>query len=248
MDRPRRPDAGAGGVCPGARGARPPWSAPGRHPSSALRLARDLLVSHHHRLPRRSALVRSGPATGLRLQPPRGAAGVPGGRTARSPLRDVLLGYRDHRGVELQPSHRRRAREARAGRGGGRAPARRRRPAGRARPDRRHRSPSLRGSGRQAGDAGPRLRRRHARGGAAVPRRSRGRDVLRRRHDEPAAVEPVDARRHAAARHRRDRADAGTRAGEGAESSGRPASLHPRRRGQPAARPRRGRRRPPRSD
>ncbi len=87
-----------------------------------------------------------------------------------------------------------RAREARARRGPGRPAAR---AAGTRREERalieavaeRHSADPAAG----ASDARPRLRRRDARGRAAVPRRPRGRHVLRRRHDEPPAVEPVDA-------------------------------------------------------
>src|SRR5262245_33462433 len=55
-------------------------------------------------------MVRSRPATDVRLQPSRSATGVQGSRAPRSAMRHVLLGHRDDRGRQLQPSDRRRAR------------------------------------------------------------------------------------------------------------------------------------------
>ena len=78
-----------------------------RRRATTLRRPGPLPSRHHDGLPAGPALVRSGAAPRLRLQSRRGAARVPRGRAARSPLRDVLLGHRAHRGLELQQPDRR---------------------------------------------------------------------------------------------------------------------------------------------
>ena len=207
-------------------------------------MARRLFVPDHHELTRCPALVQSGAAARLRLQPQRGPEGVPRGHARGSRLRHVLLGHRHHGRLELQPPDRRRPRGAGAHRRAAGPGPRRDRPAGGARDDPGPGQAPLRRSGGQARGARRRLRRGHARGGPAVPRRSGGRHVLRRRHDEPPAVEPVGAGRHGRPGHGRARADAGARAGTQSRPSGRAAPLHPRGRGQHSARARGGCRRP----
>ena len=215
------------------------------HTAPALRQSRRLFADDHHQLAAGPGLLRPGTSPGVRLQSRRGAARLPRGGAPRSGLRHVLLGHRADLRLELQQPDRCRARArglggrpegAGAGRQGDAAGARHHRGAGGAplrRPQGRPRRPRSR------------VRRCHAPGGAAVPRRSRRRDVLRRRHDEPAAVAPVDAGREARARDGGDRGHAGARAGRQSRPSGRAPSLHPRGGGQPRAGARGGRGRPP---
>ena len=148
-------------------------------------------------------------------------------------------------GLELQQPDRRRARASGASRPSSRRvrwPAAPRTASGRSsRPARSAHADDA--DGRPRG-ARPRLRRRHARGGAALSRRPRRRHALRRRAHEPPAVGPVEAgRQHAARAPRRSSPRSSGCSRANPDHPGAHPSLHPRRRGRARSGARRGGRR-----